>query len=131
MADTEGKMITMKNFRFDIWWSQEDDCWVTRVNGPSDEYALVSGHGSSPKSALHECLVALDSAIGPWVDGPVCESCGNRYGEDAMKARSAAMRQGTCLICGAEAFVLDAHEFGGVRHPKVPETKPDPPMHRP
>ena len=117
-------MDRLNSLRFEVWFSTEDKCWIGRVEGPPIEGSSISGHGSSPNAALRECLVALDLALGPWADGLVCEACGTRLGQDPRRAMSAAMGRGTCVICGMDAFVLDASEFGGVRFLKEPSIIP-------
>ena len=46
-----------EHYHIDIFWSEEDDCWIANV--PDLEYC--SAHGDSPQEAIAEILMAMEA----------------------------------------------------------------------
>lgn len=45
----------------------------------------------------------------------VCESCGSRFGQTPLAARSGTWHVGKCGVCNANAAVSDPRDFGGLK----------------
>ena len=48
--------MSVARYHIDIFWSDEDDCWIANV--PDLEYC--SAHGETPQEALAEIIVAME-----------------------------------------------------------------------
>ena len=52
--------MNMPKYHIDVFWSDEDDCWIANV--PDLEYC--SAHAETPQEAMAEIMVAMEL----WLD---------------------------------------------------------------
>jgi hypothetical protein len=51
----------MKDLKFKVWFSTEDECWIARAKGfPNAPKQRAHGHGSTPGIAVLECTIAAN-----------------------------------------------------------------------
>ena len=49
----------MKKLKFKVWYSEEDDCWISRARGfPGAPKQRAFGHGNTPGIAMLECTIS-------------------------------------------------------------------------
>ena len=47
----------MRDYHINLFWSNEDECWIADI----PDLKFCSAHGSTPSDALREVLIAKDA----------------------------------------------------------------------
>ena len=50
-------MINMRHYHINLFWSEEDECWIADI----PDLKCCSAHGDTPDEALREIMVAKEA----------------------------------------------------------------------